>query len=190
MAPRRRSSEAPRSAAAQGRPGGRSQQNAHVCAWKARFRAVYGHTTKIAVACQLAGISRRTSYDTRKKDPAFALAADHARADAIDRLLEEMTLRARSGSLAMALAILAHSDPSWDPDWPGPTTAPASPPSAFRLGLAPPLPEADQARVPEPLPASPPIVFRLELTPPLPGADQVRVPGTARARPPADGGAP
>ena len=171
MAPRRRSSEAPRSAAAQGRPGGRSQQNAHVCAWKARFRAVYGHTPKIAVACQLAGISRRTSYDTRKKDPAFALAADHARADAIDRLLEEMTLRARSGSLAMALAILAHSDPSWDPDWPGPTTAPASPPSAFRLGLAPPLPEADQARVPEPLPASPPIVFRLELTTPLPGAD-------------------
>ncbi len=144
MAGRRRRSTGSGRAAAVGRErGGRSQQDARVHEWKARFLQVYGHTPKIAVACALAGISRRTYYDTREKDPAFAEAADDARADAVDCLLEEMTRRVGNGSVTLALAILAHHDPAWDPDRPAPPRAPPPGPAGLRLDLALPLPPAD-----------------------------------------------
>lgn len=54
--------------------------------WKARFLDRYAKTGNVSQAARLCGIGRRTVYDAREADPAFAEAMDEAEQTALDEL--------------------------------------------------------------------------------------------------------
>lgn len=54
--------------------------------WKARFLERYAKTGNVSQAAKLCGIGRRTIYDARDTDPAFAEAMDDALEVALDEL--------------------------------------------------------------------------------------------------------
>jgi len=66
--------------------------------WPERFLAALADDANVRAACRTAGISRKSAYQRRGQDPAFAAAWQDALADACDDLEREAVRRARDGT--------------------------------------------------------------------------------------------
>jgi len=69
---------------------------------KAAFVRALAEAYTVTAACQAVGIGRRTVYDWRAADPAFAQAWDDALRDAFDRLEGSMYRQALAGNTALS----------------------------------------------------------------------------------------
>lgn len=92
---------------------GRSQQDRGSQAWKALFVAHFSEWANVKEACEAAGITTQTFYDSRKKDPAFAETVVQARLDVLGSVESAVLRRALGDSTADALAYLERYDPEW-----------------------------------------------------------------------------
>jgi hypothetical protein len=70
---------------------------------KAEFVRALAEEGTVTAACQAVGIGRRTVYDWRREDPAFAAAWDDALRDAFDRLEASMYSRALKGDVTLSI---------------------------------------------------------------------------------------
>ena len=75
-------------------------------AWQPRFLEAFRASANVRLACQAAGIDRKTAYRERDKDAAFAEAWDSAKEDAVDTLEAVVFQRARQASDTLAIFLL------------------------------------------------------------------------------------
>jgi Na+/H+ antiporter NhaB len=75
---------------------------------KAAFVRALAEAYTVTAACQAVGIGRRTVYDWRAADPAFAQAWDDALQAAFDRLESSMYRQALGGNVALAIYLHKH----------------------------------------------------------------------------------
>lgn len=76
--------------------------------WKPAFLATLAASGIIRVACEVAGVSRKTLYDHREQDPEFREAWDTALESALDKLEQEAWRRAlRSSDLLLMFLLKA-----------------------------------------------------------------------------------
>ncbi len=94
-------------------PGGRSQHDRGVQAWKAAFLAAYTEPLTVGAACRAAGISRQTFRTACATDPDFAREVAHVHATARAHLEMHLTHLALRGSDTALLNRLRDFDPSW-----------------------------------------------------------------------------
>ena len=74
--------------------------------WHGAFLKALAKTPSVTIACKAAGISRRTAYDRRERDPAFAEAWADALNQSVDVLEHEVYQRALKEDSQLAMFVL------------------------------------------------------------------------------------
>ncbi len=90
------------------RPYGRRRKKPRSNAgeWKLVFLATLRAMPVIRVACEKAGITRKTAYQWRKRDAEFAKEWDEAREDGIDRIEQNLINQALNQNTTAAIFLL------------------------------------------------------------------------------------
>jgi hypothetical protein len=89
-----------------------SRARTRVGAWRATFLRALAKTPSVTVACRSAGVSRRTAYDHRERDPEFSKKWDDALNQSLDILEHEIYQRALKEDAQQAMFLLKAHRPS------------------------------------------------------------------------------
>ena len=89
-----------------------SRARTRVGLWRPAFLRALAKTLSVTLAAKAAGVSRRTAYDHRELDPAFAEKWDDALNQSLDVLEHEVYQRALKDDAQLAMFLLKAHRPS------------------------------------------------------------------------------